>query len=555
MSVTVEWLTMQSDVKGIHYLAGEKGGQHIISGINIMDNPDTVPWLKQDEMVLSTGYLFSSTDLYKTIIRDLHAKGCSGLGIKMNRYINQLPEEMLTQANELDFPIINIPFSSTMEQIVNIVYHEIVKQEMSSTQLLAAAYRNIATAAMKKHSLLEMLRNISTIVKCPVFLTSEHFDLLEYFIPETSSLQFPFPFSHDANTLFSENDIVRLEELHINNPLPVREFQQANNSDILNFQIFSIVNKKNLLGYLVCAEENKKFVAQDFDFISNIGSVLYIAIMNHNLYNEGQRSNTDRFYNLILSGSIKDTTELESMCLLNNFDFKPHRICAAFHVANYDRMTMAKRRAFERNFWNICHKILEAENIKYIHTVYNTDFLVFLLFSEYTNQSKADAEAHAIIQKLHDELLHEDIQSTVGFGRCCKGAESISLGYFQAMHALKMGPQLHPDADIFSYQQDYVVQRLYDAFSTAELREMYDEFIYPLERYDLNNNAELCRTLETYLECQQNTSATAKKLFIHRNTMIYRISQIELLLGIDIKDSDSLYRIQTGFYIRKLLKS
>lgn len=33
MSVTVEWLTMQSDVKGIHYLAGEKGGQHIISGI------------------------------------------------------------------------------------------------------------------------------------------------------------------------------------------------------------------------------------------------------------------------------------------------------------------------------------------------------------------------------------------------------------------------------------------------------------------------------------------------------------------------------------------
>ena len=113
MALTIQWLLEQSkDDRQFICLAGNKGIQNPITGINIMDNPDTVPWLKNNELILSTGYIFTSTDLYKTIIQNLHDQGCSGLGIKVHRYMESIPKEMIEQANALDFPIFSIPFSS-----------------------------------------------------------------------------------------------------------------------------------------------------------------------------------------------------------------------------------------------------------------------------------------------------------------------------------------------------------------------------------------------------------------------------------------------------------
>lgn len=99
-----------------------------------MDNPDTVPWLKKHELVLSTGYILTSTDIYKTIIQSLNNQGCSGLGIKMHRYMDSIPNEMIEQANALNFPIFSIPFSSTMEEIVNLVYYQMFRDEMSESE-------------------------------------------------------------------------------------------------------------------------------------------------------------------------------------------------------------------------------------------------------------------------------------------------------------------------------------------------------------------------------------------------------------------------------------
>ena len=152
MALTIQWLLEQSkDDRQFICLAGNKGIQNPITGINIMDNPDTVPWLKNNELILSTGYIFTSTDLYKTIIQNLHDQGCSGLSIKVHRYMESIPKEMIEQANSLDFPIFSIPFSSTMEEIVNLVYYEMFRSEMSESGQWMLTYRTIMETALKYH--------------------------------------------------------------------------------------------------------------------------------------------------------------------------------------------------------------------------------------------------------------------------------------------------------------------------------------------------------------------------------------------------------------------
>ena len=57
--------------------------------------------------------------------------------------------------------------------------------------------------------------------------------------------------------------------------------------------------------------------------------------------------------------------------------------------------------------------------------------------------------------------------------------------------------------------------------------------VEPLVRYDRERGSDLVRTLRVYFACGANASEAADKLFLHRNSMLYRITRIEKLTGID----------------------
>ena len=58
-----------------------------------------------------------------------------------------------------------------------------------------------------------------------------------------------------------------------------------------------------------------------------------------------------------------------------------------------------------------------------------------------------------------------------------------------------------------------------------------------------------CASLDCYFACNCNVSETAKALFIHRNTLIYRIDKIKSILGRDLKDSEERLLLQLGLRV------
>lgn len=553
MSATIQWLIDQNVVSGITCIAGEKGINRTISSINIMDNPDTVPWLKQDELILSTGYLFSSTDLYKQIITDLYERGCSGLGIKMNRYIDELPKEMLEQANALGFTIFSIPFALTMEQIVNLVYRKIFEDDMSASQRIASIYKKTMESVLKKRHFLSVLESISDSVKAPTFLTTSHFEIIEYFIPKNFGQSFPFSFSKDANTLFSENDILRLQEEYLRNPVPVLSHFIKINKDEYHFLIFAITQKKSLLGYLICLEDGHVFSSFEYELISNINSILAFALMNNTLLTEGQRSNQDIFYSQILSGTLKTESEIKPLCQQYGFDYLSSRICVTLKIDNYEQLSIAQRRAFERKVWNLITPILSKTEIDFDRTVYVTNFVIFMRIKEPLSLRKILPRITNIVTTLIKKLAQEEITALAGISKCMEGASTIYLSYAQSLNALELGKKLHPKSKVFSYYTNQIYHIISANFTHTYLTDMYNEILKPIDDYDRENGAELCKTLYEFLKCGQNVTQASKALFIHRNTMMYRLEQIEQLIDVDYKNLDDMFMIQFGFYIQKLL--
>ena len=64
----------------------------------------------------------------------------------------------------------------------------------------------------------------------------------------------------------------------------------------------------------------------------------------------------------------------------------------------------------------------------------------------------------------------------------------------------------------------------------------FRDLVEPLVRYDRERGSDLVRTLRVYFACGANASEAADKLFLHRNSMIYRLARIEKLTGADLKN-------------------
>ena len=70
-----------------------------------------------------------------------------------------------------------------------------------------------------------------------------------------------------------------------------------------------------------------------------------------------------------------------------------------------------------------------------------------------------------------------------------------------------------------------------------------DSRVSTLLDYDLRNGTEYLRTLEMYLKCERRLNETAEKLFVHRNTLLYRIGRIKEILGDDLGGPESRMRL------------
>ena len=107
MKLTIDWLVHRSTLKDLELLTCAVLADTVITGVNILDNPDTVKWFHSGELVLTTGYIFlDNEDLQKQIFQNLKDAGCAAVALKTRRFFQEIPEHMLRLSEEIRLPFI-----------------------------------------------------------------------------------------------------------------------------------------------------------------------------------------------------------------------------------------------------------------------------------------------------------------------------------------------------------------------------------------------------------------------------------------------------------------
>ena len=110
-------------LRGTEVLAGEAGLDRVVSSVNVMENPDILPWVKSDELLVTVGYSLrgAGIDLAR-LLAQLADRRLAAFGIKLGRYITELAPAVLETADHLAFPVLGLPASVSFDDVIGDVY-------------------------------------------------------------------------------------------------------------------------------------------------------------------------------------------------------------------------------------------------------------------------------------------------------------------------------------------------------------------------------------------------------------------------------------------------
>lgn len=141
----------------------------------------------------------------------------------------------------------------------------------------------------------------------------------------------------------------------------------------------------------------------------------------------------------------------------------------------------------------------------------------------------------------------------IGVGRAFEGMENLLKSYQTAQQALKVLRIEKPDFPVMYYENIGLYSLLLSVREPSVLQNYYNNLFHALLEYDSSNHTELMRTLECYLNNNAKLAPTAHVLYIHENTLKYRLDKIKTLLGVNINDLHEQFRIKMGFMIGRVL--
>lgn len=136
-----------------------------------------------------------------------------------------------------------------------------------------------------------------------------------------------------------------------------------------------------------------------------------------------------------------------------------------------------------------------------------------------------------------------------GVSNCFYSLTSIGTYYRQCGIAHRLGAAENRDRVVYLYR-DYYIRYMLEICQKQEPAEMLLlPELFRLKEHSAKDGGELMITLKTYLSCGRSKSRTARALYIHLNTVKYRIAQAQELLGLDIEKDDNSLKLELSLML------
>ncbi|MCR5282635.1 MAG: helix-turn-helix domain-containing protein [Lachnospiraceae bacterium] len=184
----------------------------------------------------------------------------------------------------------------------------------------------------------------------------------------------------------------------------------------------------------------------------------------------------------------------------------------------------------------------------YVTTVDENILIVIKQLEEGDSYPEIEEVAEEIVSTMNSEAM---LNVKVASGTIVHELKDVSKSYKEAKMALDVGKIFYEERDIVSYHTLGIGRLIYQL--PPNLCKLFIEEIFGGEVPE-ELDEETLVTIKTFLENNLNVSETSRQLFVHRNTLLYRLEKLEKLTGLDIRVFDDALTLKIALMVVKYVK-
>ena len=161
------------------------------------------------------------------------------------------------------------------------------------------------------------------------------------------------------------------------------------------------------------------------------------------------------------------------------------------------------------------------------------------------------AELEKLASKIVDTVTSEAmVDINLGIGTVASSIKDIAKSYKEARIALEVGKVFDEDKFIMNYDNLGIARLIYQLPTT--LCELFLSEVFKKDSID-SLDSETLHTIQKFFENNLNVSETSRKLFVHRNTLVYRLEKIRKLTGLDLREFDHAITFKVALMVKRYL--
>lgn len=214
--------------------------------------------------------------------------------------------------------------------------------------------------------------------------------------------------------------------------------------------------------------------------------------------------------------------ELESLALEHSIALEKNRCIILLHLANVDTEVA----------FNILQNVIPESGADSVVEIDRHTVVMVKSIDEASDYDEMEQLGLAIESTFINETSYPVY---IGIGEPKKLLSQLSESFREARTAINVGRVYIRDKQVFVYRKLLLERFLSDI--SPELSQKYHQMLFNRKTARLFNE-EMIHTIEKFFENSLNLSETARQIYIHRNTLVYRLDKVQHVIGLDLRSFD-----------------
>jgi PucR family transcriptional regulator, purine catabolism regulatory protein len=541
-------------------VAGSGGLERPIEWVRVMETPETVKRMRRHELLLTTAYpIKDDRDAQVRLVSDMASIEGAGLVVKLGRYLDQLPPQMLEKADQLDFPLFEMPVEIPWSDLMEPLLERIINAEHWRLKRSLDIHRRFTDLVLDGKGVNEICRTLAELLDSAVSVEDASFHLLAHaggFRHDPHRRETIARHGTPPRVLFDPQIQQVLRDVEARRaPTRVPAFPHVGmNRERI---IAPILAANQVLGYISVLEHPPHNEELAFMAVEQAAMVVAMALIKEREVAEVEARVRGEYLDDLAQGTYGDEASAQRRARHLGYPLHGRHVLLIVDIDDFRGYIKARQlgeeaiQALKREFLRRVTGVIRGPFPRALLGVRSDSVLVLLPVG-----IEADGTASRM-RSLGTHIRQAVAEWRPGF--------TVSVGYSAPVEAPAGVATAHREvrtvldtlARFKRWSQvvavpDLGLTGLLAGVSDDRLVEFAQRHLGQLAEHDRTRSGNLVETLRAFLEAGEQQAA-ARRLKVHPNTLRYRLDRIREVTGMELEDPETRLNLAVALRVHMLL--